>query len=149
MERPNGKGRPVERLTVQQFRDLQSGQTKQKGGTHRKNKYGSRRIETDDGSFDSAGEHTRYCTLMLLQRTGQIKDLKRQVRFALIVNGEHISIENKIGVRRRLYYEADFTYIEDDKLVIEDFKGFDTSVSRLKRAIVEAMHSTRVRITRR
>ncbi len=148
MERPVRKSRPVEHLTAQQFRDLKTSDKTKGSGPHR-NKYGAKRISTDDGEFHSNGEYRRYCELKLLERSGAVADLQRQVRIPLVVNGIHLSIENKIGVRRYLNYIADFTYYENGKYVIEDFKGFDTKDSRIKRAIVEATQGVRVRITTR
>lgn len=148
MERPVRKGTPVERMTIQQFREITT-RAAAKPTVARRNKYGATRITTDDGDFDSSGEHKRYCELRLLERTGAIRDLKRQVKIPLIVNGVQLSIENKNGARRKLNYVADFTYHENGIYVVEDFKGFDTKVSRLKRAIVEAMEGIRVRITTR
>lgn len=85
----------------------------------------------------------------MLERLGRIRDLKRQVRIPLIVNGGPLLIRDKTGRARKLSYVADFTYYEDDVYVVEDFKGFDTQVSRIKRAIVEATCALTVRVTRR
>ena len=48
------------------------------------NKYGAFRIDTPEGRFDSQKEFRRSCELKLLQRAGEIRDLKRQVDFVLV-----------------------------------------------------------------
>ena len=51
---------------------------------------------------------------------------------------------------RRASYIADFKYftdIEGNRMVVEDVKGMDTPVSRLKRAIVEAQYGIRILLT--
>lgn len=113
-----------------------------------KNKFNAKKTELDNVVFDSAGEANRYANLALLQRAGKIANLKRQVKIPLVVNGTHIAIESKLGRRRRLFYLADFTYTENGVAVIEDFKGCDTPLSRLKRALVEAVTGQTVRVSR-
>ena len=103
-------------------------------------------MSSEDGDFDSKGEYQRYLDLRMLERVGRIRDLKRQVRIPLVVNGTPLLIRDKIGRARALSYVADFTYYEDDVYVVEDFK---TPVSRIKRAIVEATCALTVRVTRR
>nr|WP_244626912.1 DUF1064 domain-containing protein [Microvirga tunisiensis] len=118
-----------------------------------RNKYGARKIRIKTGDveevYDSAGEMKRYGDLLLQEKIGNISNLKRQVRIPLIVNGIHLTLEDVRGRRRRLFYEADFTYNEQQDFVIEDFKGYDTPLSRLKRAIVEAITGNKVRVTRK
>ena len=47
-------------------------------------KYHSRKITIDGVTFDSKKEYNRYCELKLLERAGEIAELKRQVKFTLI-----------------------------------------------------------------
>jgi hypothetical protein len=72
--------------------------------------------------FDSKAEARRYQELELLQRAKVIRDLKRQVTFALYgKNGAPIC-----------RYRADFMYEESGKHVVEDVKGVATPVFGLK-----------------
>ena len=49
------------------------------------NKYNARRATAPDGQrFDSVKEMNRYCELKLLERSGKIRDLRRQVKFELV-----------------------------------------------------------------
>lgn len=113
-----------------------------------KNKFNAKKTKVGDIVLDSSGEADRYQQLLLLEKCGVIRDLKRQIKFPLIVNGRHITTQDKLGRRFPLNYVADFTYLENEIYVIEDFKGFDTPMSRLKRAIIEAILGLEIRITR-
>ena len=94
----------------------------------RRSKHNNVKVEVEGvGRFDSKGEHRRWGELELLLKAGKITDLDRQVRFQLHANGK------KIGA-----YVADFVYQMDGKAVVEDFKGFRTSLYRWKKKHFEA-----------
>ena len=104
-----------------------------------KNKYGARKLKAADGQvFDSVKEFHRWGCLRVLERAGEITDLKRQVKFELIPkqNGE-----------RSCSYIADFTYYMDGKLVVEDCKGFKTDVYKLKKKLMLWVHGIRIQET--
>lgn len=101
-------------------------------------KYGNKKTVFDGIKFDSSKEARRYSQLKLLQRAGEISDLKLQVPF--ILQGQLGYILTPTG--RKMLYKADFTYIEGNKLVIEDVKGFRTKEYLLKKAILAAMGIT-------
>jgi hypothetical protein len=61
-------------------------------------------------------EAKRFIVLIGEQRAKRISDLKRQPRYPLIVNGAKICT-----------YVADFSYVRDTALVIEDCKGVETA----------------------
>lgn len=82
-----------------------------------KPKYGNKTITTTDGKFDSQLEYYRWCELVLLEKAKQITDLKRQVKFVLI---------DKSKYGREISYMADFTYMQGDKLIVEDTKSTAT-----------------------
>lgn len=79
----------------------------------------------------SQGEALRYRELILLESQNAISNLKYQVRFPLIVNGEKITT-----------YIADFTYNVPHHidLVVEDFKGFQTPEFKLKWKLLKVLH---------
>ena len=104
-----------------------------------KNKYGARKLTTPDGQvFDSVKEYHRWGCLRLLERAGKITDLKRQVKFELIPKQEG---------ERACYYIADFTYMENGELVVEDCKGFKTDVYKIKKKLMLMEHGIRIRET--
>lgn len=94
-----------------------------------KNKYNAKKTTVDGIVFDSIIEGNRYCELKLLQRAGQISDLKWQVPFVLFEKSEH---------GRKLVYKADFTYMQNGQLVVEDTKSkaTKTQVYKLKKRIL-------------
>lgn len=95
--------------------------------------------ESHDGrKYHSAGEHLRSIELTLLAKSGQIQDLQFQVPFRLVVN-ERVVCK----------YYADFVYIEGGLKVVEDFKGAETGVFKLKWKMMAAMYPDLVlRITK-
>lgn len=99
----------------------------------KRNKYKNRRIELDGITFDSLREARRYKELKLLERNGDISTLELQPRFELLAkykNGEGKSI-------RKMDYVADFKYIEDGQVVVEDTKGMRTQVYNIKKKLFE------------
>ena len=101
----------------------------------KKNKYNNNnRAKTTDGiRHDSSKESTRWSFLKLQERIGTIRDLKRQVRFTVIPAQYD---ENGKLLEREVTYVADFTYIKNDKLVVEDVKGYRTPDYILKRKMM-------------
>lgn len=71
-------------------------------------------------TFDSIGEAGRWATLCMKEKLGRISGLKRQIPFTLWAAREldGRTVQSKVGK-----YIADFAYIEDEKEVIEDYKG--------------------------
>lgn len=125
------------RLTSAEFRALG-------GAAGRGNKFNARRTTDGEGrTFDSAGEEAHNAALELRQRIGEISGLRRQVRFALESNGVPVVVGRGPGTPngRRVFYVADFVYavVATGETVIEDFKGYDTPTSKLKRAVLETM----------
>lgn len=99
-------------------------------------KYGNRKLRSPDGQvFDSVKEFHRWGCLRLLERTGKISDLKRQVSFELIP---------KQDGERACSYVADFTYLKDGNLVVEDCKGFKTDVYRIKKKLMLWVHGIKI-----
>jgi hypothetical protein len=84
-------------------------------------------------------ESQRYAELVLLERTGAIQNLRRQVRFPLSVNGQLICS-----------YVSDFCYVENGHDVTEDVKSSYTRklpVFRLKMKLMRAIHGVAIRET--
>ena len=86
-----------------------------------RSKYHNRKIKDLDGqTFDSKKEFRRWRDLQLLERAGQIEDLRRQVKYVLIPAQR---IGGKV-VERECSYIADYVYTKDGKTIVEDCKGF-------------------------
>jgi len=98
----------------------------------------------DGFKFDSKGEAERYRALRLLERAGEITDLELRPRFPLVIGAMPV----KIGNRQAVYW-GDFRYrTAFGESVTEDFKGMDTPISKLKRALVKVMYGVDVRLVR-
>ena len=65
--------------------------------------------------------------LKTLERSGDIEDLVLQPSFDLIPTMKH-------GKRtlRKIVYKADFMYTENGKTIVEDAKGVETKVFKIK-----------------
>jgi hypothetical protein len=105
---------------------------------YRPHKYGAKACTVDGQRFASRKEAGRYVELRLLERGGRISDLQTQVRYPLEVNGILIT-----------HYVADFKYFDKDKRewVVEDSKGFQTDVFKLKQKLVRACYGLEILIT--
>ncbi len=95
------------------------------------NKYGNRRFTNDEGRWDSKREYARWCDLKLLQAAGKISELRRQVVYELLPQCV------LAGRRHRpIRFVADFVYVEDQALKVEDSKGFRNRLYQLKRRLM-------------
>ena len=100
-------------------------------GNKKENKYHNTKIEYNGIKFDSIKEKNRYVGLKQLENLGVIKDLKLQVKFEL-----QPSYKYQDKTIRAINYYADFTYIQDNKLIVEDTKGFKTKEYLLKKKML-------------
>lgn len=102
-------------------------------------KYNNTKTTVDGIRFDSKREATRYSQLKLLERAGLITDLVLQPRFELIpkyeINGRKI---------RKTEYVADFQYVENAEIIIEDVKGMKTEVYKIKKKLFEFKYQTEI-----
>lgn len=100
-----------------------------------RSKYHNTKVTTADGTFDSMKELHRWSELKLMERAGLISGLARQQRFEVIP-------KQKVNGRTILpcYYIADFCYVKDGKLVVEDCKGMKTDVYKIKKKLMLWVH---------
>ena len=116
----------------------------------KKRKYNNRKVTYNGVTYDSVKEYKRHCDLALLERVGQITDLKRQVWFPLIPAQYEDVIDQKTGkkkrrcVEREIRYVADFTYKQHGKLIVEDVKGKRTPAYIMKRKLMLYFHGIRI-----
>jgi len=105
-----------------------------------KSKYRAKRTEVDGITFASKAEAKRYVHLKELEESGDIWELELQPVFTFNIDGEPLRYPSN----RIVKYLADFRYQTKDGEVIEDVKGMDTPVSKLKRALVKHVHNKEV-----
>lgn len=77
--------------------------------------------------FDSKKEYERYLELLLLQKGKEISELKRQVKWMI---SDSCVYDGKII--KEVAYKADFQYMRDGKLVVEDVKPFDKKTQKYR-----------------
>lgn len=106
-------------------------------------KYNNKKITVDGQKFDSKKEARRYQELKLLEKAGEIHDLRTQVKFVLI----HSQRDEETGkvIERECSYKADFVYEEDGKTVVEDVKGYRTKEYIIKRKLMLYRYGIRIR----
>lgn len=97
-----------------------------------KAKYGNRKVRLDGINFDSELEAKRYRQLKLLQRAGEIKNLKLQVPFLL-----QEAFKKNSKIYKKIEYIADFVYEEKGQAVVEDVKGMKTELFKIKQKLFE------------
>lgn len=120
-------------------------------------KYGNKKYTVDGITFDSMREAHRYQELSVLQKAGIIQNLRLQVKFILIPAQREESTEvYKIGknkgkpkvgkiIERECAYIADFVYLENGVLIVEDAKGMRTKDYIIKRKLMLKVHGIRIK----
>jgi hypothetical protein len=117
--------------------------------SRRRPKFNAASTVVDGIRFDSRREAMRWLDLKLLERANQLQGLTRQVRLPIEIGGQPVRIRSAgYPNGRRVVYVADFQYFVGAERVIEDVKGMDTPVSRLKRALVEAIYNVTIRVVK-
>lgn len=123
-------------------------------------KYHNEKVCSVDGEvFDSRREFRRYNELKLLERAGEIRDLKRQVAYIIIPEHREPDVTGPRGGRKKgrliesaTRYIADFVYDEKGpdgewQQVVEDCKGVRTDTYKIKRKLMLHVYGIRVRET--
>lgn len=96
----------------------------------RRQKYGNTKTTFRGMEYDSKRERDRHIFLLNAEREGTISDIRRQVTFHLLP-AQYETVEKqlktktkqvKVCAERAVDYIADFTYMKDGKLVVEDTK---------------------------
>lgn len=101
-----------------------------------------KKVSTPDGVFDSKKEYSRWCELKLMEKAGEIEDLRRQVSFTLLG-----SQKGELRTERPVKYNADFVYYVGDKLIVEDTKSEATRTKDyvIKRKLMKYFHNIEIR----
>lgn len=102
------------------------------------NKYNAKKTIYNGFKYDSKKEAEYAMTLDMLKKatndSDRVIEYERQVPFVCIVNDKKICT-----------YKADFrVYYADKRIEIVDVKGFKTSIYKLKKKLVEALHNIEI-----
>lgn len=108
------------------------------------NKFNAEKVVSNDCQFDSKHEKRRYDELLKMQGMGLISDLRTQVKFELM---PMVRYPTAGKTSRRRIYIADFTYLRDGVLVVEDAKSEITakdSTYSLKKHLMMLIHGIEI-----
>ena len=119
----------METMTLEQFREMIKAKKKP-------SKYRNVITYIDGHKFDSKAEARRYQQLVLLQRAGVISGLKLQPPFEL--QAKFRGTDGKMV--RAITYIADFQYNENGRVVVEDVKGKQTDVFKIKKKLFNEVY---------
>ena len=103
-------------------------------------KYNNRKVELDGFTFDSQKEARRYSELKILVRVGEISELELQKSFVL---AESVKFNNEPRAKPAIRYVADFAYMENGVMIVEDVKSKATKslpVYRMKKHLMKSVH---------
>lgn len=97
-------------------------------------KYRAVKTKVNNIMFDSKLEAKRYTELLMMEKSGRIEKLELQPSFLL-----QPSFKKNGKTYRKIEYIADFKYYDTikGKWVIEDTKGIETDVFKIKKKLFE------------
>jgi hypothetical protein len=106
-------------------------------------KYNSKKTIVDGITFDSIKESRRYSELKILKIAGEVDNFNLQPAFLL-----QEGFKRKDGKKiREIWYIADFeVWYKDGRREIEDVKGMETEVFKIKRKLFEAKYDLVLRV---
>lgn len=113
----------------------------------------------DGVRYDSTGEAKRFAFLQIMERTGQLKDLRYHVKYELvpaIVEDVVVHLKTKDKITKKTiqparYYEADFVYTvtSTGEEIVEDFKGHQTDLFEFKAALFRHIYGKPITIVKK
>lgn len=122
------------------------------------NKFNAQPTTLDGVLFDSGAEARRYSELRLLEHAGEITDLELQPVYELqptlkikkVVVTPTGRKRTRTRTVRPITYRADFRYTDaaTGEVVVEDVKGVQTEVFRIKAKMMLAVHGIEVKLVK-
>lgn len=91
-----------------------------------KSKYHNIKFAIDGVRYDSKTEYDRHIELLQMEKEGKISNLRFHDKNDTIVLQE----------KPKISYKPDFCYIQNGEHIIEDVKGFQTDVFKLKKKLI-------------
>lgn len=119
------------RMSIEEFTNMQKAMKPAKAS-----KYHAQPTTIDGIRFMSKSEAARYCELKMLERGGEIIDLRLQPKYDLCC---------KCGEKQGRYI-ADFFYFDNStkKITVEDVKGAFTAVYKRKKKHFEKQYGMKI-----
>lgn len=104
-------------------------------------KYNAKKTTVGTEIYDSQFEAFRHQQLKLLERAGEIRNLRRQVPFVLIPSQRVGNVKE-----RAVSYIADFVYDDSEgSQIVEDAKGVKTKEYVIKRKLMLYIHGIAIK----
>lgn len=119
------------RLSQSQYEKLIKNKTNkcsESNSISKNSKYHNKKINVNGINYDSIHEYDRHMYLKILEKNGEISNLRFHDKKDIIILQEYPKIT----------YEPDFCYDIGDIHIIEDVKGVQTKEFRLKKKIIIA-----------
>lgn len=102
----------------------------------RGNKYGAKKTVCSHGHKHDSKREAQQCDILHNRLyAGEIRDLVQQPQFWFVIDGKQLKHKNG----RRVGYQGDFAFVEGERQVVVDAKGFAARDWPLRRAIFEAL----------
>ena len=122
----------------------------------KRRKYGNKKVSVGGRTFDSRREADRYLVLREAELRGEISDLECQPTWELVPHQyatEIVQLKTKTKevqrlVERKIEYTADFRYVKNGEVVVEDVKINKRLLPKefvLKRKLLLWRHGIRIR----
>jgi hypothetical protein len=109
--------------------------------TFKKHKYSAQKTN----GYDSKKEAKRAEVLKMLERAGEITNLREQVPYVLCPAQYLKGFNGKeICARREMKYIADFVYVRYGQEVVEDSKGFRTPEYKKKANLMRRIYGIEI-----
>ena len=107
-------------------------------------KYRNKPCEVGAEKYRSQRERDRHQALLMLEKAGRVTGLVREVKFELAPG---VQIQGEKRKRPAVRYVADFVYsdVYAGRIVVEDAKGMQTPVYRLKKHLMATVHGIHIR----
>jgi len=119
----------------------------------RRAKYRAKPVLVESERLASKGEGAYYRELLWRVEAGEIRELSRQIRFELKMDGgSPVLLRSKRYPNgRKAVHVVDFSFIDNrtNQQVYQEFKGLDVPLGKLKRAMVEAQYGITIEVVGR
>lgn len=111
-------------------------------------KYKNKKVQAFGITFDSRKEANRYSELRMQEKAGLISHLEIQKKYQLIPSQKLPIPIKRLGrnyyTERGISYIADFVYVKNGRVIVEDTKGYATPEYKIKRKLMLYIHGIQV-----
>jgi hypothetical protein len=146
MSKKSGTSMTIDQLKALGYHISPDGLATKVPTTNKTNKYGAVKTKVNGKVFDSKAESKRYVVLSMLEKLGEITNLRTQVPY--ILHSDKDIDRCKEYKIRPIKYLADFVYLQDGMEVVEDCKGHRTQIYIMKNKLMKIVHGIEIKETK-